>query len=315
MNRTRLIQGATAAALFPLAMPSVARAADVKLTVGSAQTDSASELYSGIQQGIFSRAGLDVQPQNFSNGNATFAAMLGGSLDIADSNILSLAVAFAHGAPFRMIACGGVYSSRNPTTVMVVAKDSKLRTARDLSGTTVGVNVLAGIAHIATQAWIDKNGGDSKQVRFLELPNTTMAAGITSKRIDAGILPEPFLSQSKSEMRVFSKAFDGFGPRWMIDGFVATQSWIAANHDVAKRFQQARAESAAWANRHQDQTAQLVAKAMNLDLAVVRAMARASFSESVDLAAIQPVIDVGAQYGALPARFQAADLFAPEFLH
>jgi NitT/TauT family transport system substrate-binding protein len=315
VNRSRLIGGAAAAALLPFAASGTARAAETKVTVGTAQTDSASELFSGIYEGFFSRAGLDVEPQNFSNGNATFAAMIGGSLDIAGSNLLSFAVAYAHGAPLRMIAPGGIYSTRNPATLLVVAKDSTLRTARELSGTTVGVNVLAGIAHIATQAWIDKNGGDSKQVHFLELPNTAMATALTSKRIDAGILPEPFLSQSKNETRVLGKAFDGFGPRWMIDGFVATQTWIAANHDVALRFEQARSEGAAWANRHQDKTAVFVAKAMNLDLAVVRGMARATFFEKVDLTAIQPVIDAGVAYGALPARFPAADLFAPEFLH
>ncbi|MGA2393585.1 MAG: ABC transporter substrate-binding protein [Candidatus Lustribacter sp.] len=315
MNRSRLIQGAAAATFVPFVTPGRARAALTTLTVGSAQTDSASELFSGIHEGFFSRGGLDIQPQNFSNGNATFAAMLGGSLDIADSNTLSIAVAFAHGAPLRMISTGAVYTSKDPTTVMVVAPDSKLRTARDLSGTTVGVNVLAGIAHIATQAWIDKNGGDSKQVHFLELPNTAMTAALTSKRIDAGILPEPFYSQSKSDTRFFSNAFDGIGPRWMIDGFVATQTWIAANRDVAHRFAQIKLQSAAWANRHQDQTAELVAKGMNLDVSVVRKMARATFLEKVDLTTIQPVIDAGAQYGAIPARFEATDLFSPDFLH
>ena len=213
-----------------------------------------------------------------------------------------------------MISVGSVYTSKAPTTVLVVLPDSKLKTARDLSGTTVGVNVLAGIAHIATQAWIDKNGGDSKQVHFLELPNTAMTAALISKRIDAAILPEPFWSQSKGDA-FFSNAFDGFGPRWMIDGYVATPTWIAANRDVAHRFDQLRLQAAAWANRHQDQTAVFVAEGMNLDVSVVRKMTRAQFLEKVDLTTIQPVIDVGAQYGAIPARFDAADLFAPDFLH
>lgn len=315
MNRRRLLYGAAAVA-FPLARWDAVNAADLtKLTLGTAQTDSASEVLSGISEGIYARARLDVEPQNFTNGNATFAAMLGGALDVSGTNLLSLAVAYAHGAPIRMIATGAVYSTRNPTTLMVVAKESKLRTARDLSGATVGVNVLQGIAHVAAQAWIDKNGGDSKQVKFLELANSSMGAALVSKRIDASILPEPFLSQSKSDWRFFSKAFDGFGPRWMIDGYIATQTWIAANRDTAHRFQQANLEAAAWANRHQDQTAEFVAKGMSLDLAVVRGMARATFLEKTDLAVIQPVIDVGAQYGVLPERFPASELFAPEFLH
>lgn len=314
MNRSHFFQGAAAAAIAPLAVARTAMAAPTTLSVGSAQTDSASELLSGIHEGFFSRAGLDVELQNFSNGNATFAAMIGGSLDIAASNTLSFIDAFAKNAPIRMISVGSVYTSKAPTTVMAVLLDSKLRTARDLSGTTVGVNALGGIAHIATQAWIDKNGGDSKQVHFLELPNTSMTAALTSKRIDAGILPEPFYSQSKGQTRFFSDAFDGFGPRWMIDGYVATQTWIAANRDVAHRFDQIRSQSAAWANRHHDQTAVFVAQGMNLDVSVVRAMTRATFLEKADLTAIQPVIDIGAQYGAIPARFDAAQLFAPEFL-
>jgi len=101
----------------------------------------------------------------------------------------------------------------------------------------------------------------------------------------------------------------------MIDGYIATQTWIAANRDTAHRFQRANLEAASWANRHQDQTAEFVAKGMGLDVAVVRAMARATFLEKSDLGAIQPVIDVGVQYGVLPEKFAASDLFAPEFLH
>ena len=315
MNRRSLMLGATATAILPFTGADAGAADLTKLSLGTAQTDSASEVLSGIHEGIYARAGLDVQPQTFTNGNATFAAMLGGGLDVANSNVLSLAVAYAHGAPIRMIATGGVYSSRNPATLMVVARDSKLRTARELAGMTVGVNVLQGIAHVATQAWIDKNGGDSKQVKFLELPNASMGAALTSKRIDASILPEPFLSQSKSDWRFFSNAFDGIGPRWMIDGYVATQSWISANHDTARKFQQSNLEAAIWANHHQNQTAEFVAKGMSLDIAVVRGMARATFLEKPELGTIQPVLDIGLQYGVLPSKLAAADLFSPDFLH
>ena len=44
-------------------------------------------------------------------------------------------------------------------------------------------------------------------------------------------------------------------------------------------------------------------------------MRRATFLEHVNLGVVQPVIDVGAQYGALSARFPAADLFYPGALH
>jgi NitT/TauT family transport system substrate-binding protein len=267
-----------------------------------------------MSQGFLSRAGIEVQLQNFTNGNAIAAAVVSGSLDVGSANVLSLASAHEKGLPLKIIGSGAIYTTKNPTTVMLVAKNSKLRTARDLSGTTIGVNVLKGIAHVSAEAWIDKNGGDAKQVRFVELPFSATPAAIVAGRIDAGVVPEPFLTQSKDETRVFAKSYDGIGPRWMIDGYIATDSWIAANRDVAGRFAQATRAAGTWANHNQDKTAEIVSKAMNVDPSVVRSMARASFLERTDLSVVQPVIDAGVQYGALSARFPAADLFNPDAL-
>jgi NitT/TauT family transport system substrate-binding protein len=290
------------------------RAADATIRLGNVAIDSSSEIYSAMSQGYLSRAGIDVQLQNFTNGNAIAVGVLSGSLDVGSANVLSLAAAHEKGLPLKIIGSGSIYTTKNPTTVMLVAKNSKLRTARDLNGLTVGVNVLKGIAHVSAEAWIDKNGGDSKQVRFIELAFSAMPAAIAANRIDAGVTPEPFISESKDETRFFAKSYDGIAGRWMIDGYIATEAWIAANRDLVRRFALATRQAGTWANRHQDQTAEIVSKAMTVDIAVVRSMARASFLERTDLSVVQPIIDVGAQYGALAAKFPAADLYSPDAL-
>ncbi len=312
MKRRTLALG-LAAALIPL--PRRVCAADATIRLGNVAIDSSSEIYSAMSEGYLSRAGIDVQLQNFTNGSAIAAAVVSGSLDVGSSNVLSLASAHEKGLPLKIIGSGAIYTTKNPTTVMLVAKNSKLHTARDLNGTTIGVNVLKGIAHVSAEAWIDKNGGDSKGVRFVELPFSATPAAIVAGRIDAGVVPEPFLTQSKNETRFFAKSYDGIGDRWMIDAYIATESWIAANRDIARRFGQATRAAGTWANRHQDKTAEIVSKAMNVDVSVVRSMARAGFLERTDLSVVQPVIDAGAQYGALAARFPASDLFNPDALH
>lgn len=313
MRRRSIVFG-LAAALTPVAARSPARAADVTIRLGNVAIDSSSEIYSAMSEGYLARSGIDVQMQNFTNGNSIAAAVLSGSLDIGSANVLSLAAAHEKGLPLKIIGWGSVYTTKNPTTVMLVAKDSKLRSARDLNGSTVAVNVLKGIAHVSAEAWIDKNGGDSKQVRFVEIPFSATPAALTSSRIDAGVVPEPFITQSKNETRFFAKSYDGIGDRWMIDGYIATEAWIAANRDLAARFAQATRQAGTWANHHQDKTAEIVSKAMGVDLAVVRSMARASFLERPDLSVVQPIIDTGARYGALSGRFAAADLFNPDAL-
>jgi ABC-type nitrate/sulfonate/bicarbonate transport system substrate-binding protein len=101
----------------------------------------------------------------------------------------------------------------------------------------------------------------------------------------------------------------------MIDAWVGNDAWISANPDLARRLSEALRQAAIWANQNHDKTAEFVSNATKIDLAVVRSMRRATFLEHVNLSVVQPVIDVGAQYGALTARFPAADLFYPGALH
>ena len=105
------------------------------------------------------------------------------------------------------------------------------------------------------------------------------------------------------------------GDLWMIDAWVANDAWISANPVLARRFSEAMRQAAVWANRNHDKTAELISAATKIDLAVVQTMRRAVFLEHVNLSVVQPVIDVGTQYGALNARFPAADLFYPGALH
>jgi ABC-type nitrate/sulfonate/bicarbonate transport system substrate-binding protein len=142
-----------------------------------------------------------------------------------------------------------------------------------------------------------------------------MPAALAANRVDAAVVAEPNLSMARNDTRFFGKSFDGIGDLWMIDAWVASDAWIAANPDTARRFGEAMRQAAVWANHNQDKTAEIISTAMKLDLAVVRSMRRATFLEHVNLATVQPVIDVGAQYGALAARFPASNLFFAGALH
>ncbi len=316
MDRRTVLAGLGAAVAAPAFGMRAARGADlVTLRVGNVPIDSSSEILAAQSEGFLAKQGLAVDIQSFSNGSAIAAAVVSGALDIGGINVLSLAAAHEKGLPLKILASGSTYTTKNPTTVMLVPNASTLKAARDLNGKTVGINVLKGIAHISAQAWIDRNGGDSKSVKFIEMPFATMPAALTANRVDAAVVAEPQLSQSHNDARFFGKSYDGIGDLWMIDAWAANDAWIAANPDVARRFSEAMRQAAVWANKNQDKTAEFVSTATKIDLAVVRGMKRATFLEHVNLNVVQPVIDVGSQYGGLSAKFSAADLFAPSALH
>jgi NitT/TauT family transport system substrate-binding protein len=314
ITRQAFLAATVAAGTLPLTAGRAQAQAPV-IRVGDIPIDSASVVFAARDQGFFAKAGVTVDVQEFSNGNTIAAALAGGSLDIGGINILTLATAHEKGLPLKIVASGSTYTAKNPTTAMLVPKSSTLRNARDLAGKAVAVNVLKGIAHISAQAWIDKNGGDSKAVRFIEMPFAVMPTALTANRVDAAVVAEPNLSQAlREEARLLGNSYDGIADRWMIDGWVASDAWVAANPDAARRFAEAMRQAAIWANHNQDKTAAIVTAAMKLDPAVVHGMRRATFLERPNLAAVQPVIDTGARYGALAAAFPATDLFASSAL-
>jgi NitT/TauT family transport system substrate-binding protein len=316
VRRQTVLTGLGAALAVPLAGSRAARAADgAALRIGNVPLDSSSEIFAAQSQGFLAKAGLTVNVLPFNNGNAIAAGVVSGALDIGGVNVLSLAAAHEKGLPLKIIGSGSTYTTKNPTTVMLVPNASTLRSARDLNGKTLAVNVLKGIVHVSAQAWIDKNGGDSKSVRYIELPFAAMPAALAANRVDAAVVAEPNLTESRNDTRFFGKSFDGIGDLWMIDAWVASDAWIAANPDVAHRFGVALQQAAVWANHNQDKTAEIVSEAMKIDPAIVRSMRRATFLEHPNLAVVQPVIDVGARYGVLSAPFPAADLFFPGALH
>lgn len=316
MRRRTVLAGCGAALVSPFADVQIVRAADpVTMRAGNVPIDSSSEIYAAQNEGFLAKNGITVEIQNFTNGNAIAAAVVSGSLDVGGINVLSLASAHEKGLPLKIAASGSTYTTKNPTTVMLVPNASPLKTARDLSGKVVAVNVLQGIAHVSAESWIDKNGGDSKQVKFIELPFSAMPAALVANRVDAAVVAEPQYTQSRNDTRLFGKSYDGIADLWMIDAWTVSESWLQANPDVARRFSDAMQQAAVWANRNHDKTAELVSAATKIDISIVREMHRATFLEHVNLGVVQPVIDVGAQYGALSARFPAVDLFYPGALH
>ena len=130
---------------------------------------------------MFKRAGLDVQVSITNFGTQVAAAVAGGSIEIGQSNIMSLAAAYERGLPFALIAGAGSYSSAKPTSMMIVEKNSPLQTAKDLNGKTVAVNGLKSITQISVEAWADQNGGDSQQIKFVEMPFVEMEPALQKR--------------------------------------------------------------------------------------------------------------------------------------
>jgi len=296
MKRSQALAGFAAASAAPF-VPAVGRADDLPLRMATINIDSTAQPYYAEDGGFFKAAGLKVDFQQFNNGQAIAAAVAGGALDIAVSNIVALTQAHARAVPFVIVAPGALYLSSDPTTLMMVPKGSAINSPRDLVGKTVACNGINGIPEYCIRAWVDKNGGDSTTMKFVEMNFAQMMDALGSARVDAASVTEPFITEAKSTGRAIGAPFDA----------CASRDWAQANHEAIKRFQSANAQTATWANHNQDKTAAILIKYTKLPEATVRTMRRAVFAEKWNVAEAQPLVELTSKYGNVP-RFAIEEM-------
>jgi NitT/TauT family transport system substrate-binding protein len=306
MDRRSILAG-LGAGVTAATLPARARAADA-LRIACIPLDAGAEAYYANDLGYFRDAGIDAQVETISSGAAITAAVASGAIDIGFSNLISIAVAYKHNIPVTLIAPGSLYTASIPTSVLMVPKNSIAKSASDLNGKTFGVNGLKTITQYAPQLWIDKNGGDSTTVKFIEMTFPQIIEALGANRIDAAIVADPFIAQAKANARILADAYDAIGTRYIIGCWFATTQWAAAHTNLAGRFAQVIARTAQWANTHKPQSGEILAKYSKMDPAVAATMLRVDYAPRFTKPEMQPVIDLAAKYGGLAASFPADEL-------
>jgi NitT/TauT family transport system substrate-binding protein len=162
--------------LASASQPVNVRAADTTvIRVGEVNTDLYSEAYYALDAGFFKSAGLTIEITTFPTGGTSATAVAAGAVDIAVTNPISVANAVEHGVPLTIVANGGLYSSKAPSTALCVGEKSTFRTPADFAGKTVAVSSLNNLEQIGFEAWLSANNVDPSGVHFIELKSTQMA--------------------------------------------------------------------------------------------------------------------------------------------
>lgn len=269
--------------------------------------------YYADQKGFFKAAGLDVTLQIFPNGGSVTQGLAGGAIDVGVTNSGSMSLAHLRGLPITLLACGALYSPSAPIAHIVAGKSSGIRTAKDLSGKTLSVSTLRDMIQASAMAWIDRNGGDSKSVNFVEVPMVEMTQAMTVKRIDGGLLVEPIFTRSKPDVIDLGTPYQSVANSkpFQTLGIVANKDWVEKNPGAAKKVATVLHQSASWANKNHGEAATLLAQLTKIPFDVIASIPRLAFAESNNPAFVQPVIELLVRYGIMSKSFPAAELFAP----
>jgi ABC-type nitrate/sulfonate/bicarbonate transport system substrate-binding protein len=279
-----------------------------RLRFGAAGSESFDESFYLLDGGFLAKAGLSGDVEVLPNGPRIMDAIVGGSLDIGMSDIVQLANAVNRGLPLRFFAGGCLYQTDAPTTVLCVAKDSPIRSPKDLEGKTVSLQGVKTLAEISTREWLKQHGADPSRVSFIEVGPSLAVPTLLRGTVAAAIVSEPFITSAGDQIVRFGKPYDAVAKSFYISSWYAKRDWIARNDAAVKGLTNAIYAAARWTNAHHDASAPILAKRLKLDPASFSHMTRATFATTLDPKLMQPVLDIGLKYGLLDGAVDATTL-------
>lgn len=304
-----------ATGLAALALPALA--AEPALTAvrvgGTPDADIVSALWA-VKSGLFAKNGLDVTIERLDSGALVSAGVIGHSIEIGRSSIFGLLEAHLKGIPFKLVSMSAPYDSAAPNSAFIVAKDSPIKTPRDLNGKTIATPGLNDYFTLVTSAWVDQNGGDSQTLKFLQMPLTLAAEAVKAGRVDGANLVDPFLQTAllpSGGTRALGYPGNAIAPKYGVTYYFCLQDYARQHPDVIAAFQRGIAAGANYALTHQSEVDPLIVAYTKIDAAIVAKMPM-DVGSGLDPAMLQPVIDFAARYKFIAHPFPAAEISVPQ---
>ncbi len=302
-----------AGALLAGGRPAFAQTSLPVVRMGALAIDAAGEAYYGTDSGIFAANGITPQVTTLTSGSAIVAGVLSGDLDVGFSNPLQVAAAIARGVPLQMLAPAALYSKSDASANIFVAKDSPLKSPKDLAGATFGVGALGDFNQLSLLAWLDANGVPRDGVRFVELTFGQLGAALQRGTVQAASIPEPFKSDAirAGQVRAFGDTYLAIQPEITPIVWFTTKAWLQKNPDTAKKLVNGIYATARWANAHVQESGDMLAKAAKMDPAVVAGMKRMYFATSNSKKYVERTLDLANRYGMVqrPVTFEEFSAF------
>lgn len=313
MNRGAFVLGSAAMASTAFVARTARAEPIVSLKVGIGQTLDIVQVLYGVKARLFSKTGLDVEVVPLVNGAAISAAVAGGSLQIGMSSLQGLISGHVHGISFQLIGPTAVYTSDDPYAYMFVRKDAPFATARDLNGKIFASPALKDLDWLANAYWMEKNGGDFKTAKAVEMPNPSLLPALIEGRIDAYTVGEPWstIAQDSGKVRIFARSFEAIAPTFLMTGWFGTADYIAQNRDVVERFVRVLHDASVYASAHKAEMVPIIAAQLKLDPSLIARSMKGGPGEYLEPGLVQPMIDAAAKYKIIDKGFPATDIINP----
>jgi NitT/TauT family transport system substrate-binding protein len=284
-----------------------------KVTLGVIPIIDVAPAYLGKQKGFFASHGIDLTLSLEQGGAPIIKGVMSGKYQFGFSNVTSLMAAGNDGAAVKGVA-SGVASTGRPGrdfSAVVVRGGSPIRTAKDLAGKRVSVNILKNVGDTTVRESVRKAGGDPTGIRFQALPFPAVAGALQDGTVDAAWVVEPQLSEVITQGgQVVASNFVDTAPDMTVAMYFTDAALIAKDPDLVARFTAAINESLRYAAGHPDEVRAVIGTYTPITEVVRSSMILPNWPIDVNKPSVQQLAKLGRQDGIL-TRDPALDELLP----
>ncbi|MEV6996463.1 ABC transporter substrate-binding protein [Streptomyces sp. NPDC093982] len=257
-------------------------------------------LYLGQQKGLFEKHGLKLEFTTAQGGAAIVPGVVSGQFQFGFSNVTSLMVAQTNGVPVKAVA-NGIASTGvrgKDFNGLMVKKDSPVKSAKELEGKKVAINTLKNINETAVRQAVREAGGDPDKVKLVEMAFDQMPAALDQGQIDAACVVEPATATIRSQGgREIASPLIDVAPELTVAMYFTSTQYAQQNPDVVKKFQEATAESLAYAEDHPDEARQIVTTYTKIPAAVLEQVVLPKWPAEPNRSSIEALMKLGEEDG------------------
>ena len=305
---SRLLLAAWAA----FALSAQAAPETTKLRIAAIPIAGFTPIYAADKLGYFREEGLEVTIDRAAGGAQTLPLLVQGTLQLAETPVVSVALANQQGFNLRLIP-PSLDEGRMPpgATALVVLNDSAVKSPADLVGKRVAVNSINSVNWLYDRAFIRSKGkADPAQVQYLEVPFPSMVDALLGGSVDAIDVAQPFIhiALATGKARVLGYTFLDVQPGLHIAPYAGTAAWLDANPNTVKAFVSAMRKAVEYMRGNQKEAKRLVAEFTGIKPEVIEAIPLNIWSTALSVDDIAKTLQVMKQEGLLKKDLDAASM-------
>lgn len=283
-----------------------------KLRIAAIPIAGFTPIYAADKLGYFKEEGLEVTIDRAAGGATTLPLLVQGTLQLAVTPVVSVALANQQGFNLRIIAPALDEKRVAPgQTAQIVMAGGPIKSPADLKGKRVAVNTINSVNWLYDRAFVRSKGAiDPAEVQYLEVPFPSMVDALLRGSVDAINVPQPFhnIAVATGKVRVLGYPFVAVQPGMHIAPYAGTATWLDANPKTVAGFVNAMRKAVEYLRSNPQEAKQLISDFTGAKPDLVAAVPLDDWSTTLSAEDVEKTLQVMKQEGVLKKNLDAGAL-------